>query len=70
MVGHVCDQNPTALDPENEWLEEDPFLLGSGLFSGAMSLVLGKVAPMYLRVMKGMFKRAATYKFHSFQLSI
>ena len=35
----------TALDPENEWLEKDPFLLGSGLFSGAMSLVLGRVAP-------------------------
>ena len=25
----------TSISPENGWLEDDPFLLGPGLFSGA-----------------------------------
>ena len=31
----------TNIAPENGWLEDDPFLLGPGLFSGAKSLVSG-----------------------------
>ena len=33
----------TAKAPENGWLEDDRFLLGFGLFSGAKMLVLGRV---------------------------
>ena len=28
----------TSKAPENEWLEDDPFLLGFGLFSGAFAV--------------------------------
>ena len=37
----------TAFAPENGWLEYDRFLLGPGLFSGAM-LVLGSVTCLCL----------------------
>ena len=33
----------TAKAPENGWLEDDPFLLGLGLFSGAKMLASGRV---------------------------
>ena len=33
----------TNIAPENEWLEDDPFLLVFGLFSGAKMLVSGRV---------------------------
>ena len=33
----------TNIAPENGWLEDDPFLLGPGLFSGAKMLVSGSV---------------------------
>ncbi len=35
----------TNIAPENGWLEYDPFLLGPGLFSGAKTLVSGRVPP-------------------------
>ena len=39
-----CTLPESNISPENRWLEDDPFLLGFGLCSGATSmLVSGRV---------------------------
>ena len=42
MTLTLPETKPASLTPENGWLEYDRFLLGPGLFSGAM-LVSGRV---------------------------
>ena len=43
QIGRKCSSETNIFAPENGWLEYYPFLLGFGLFSGAM-LVSGSVA--------------------------
>ena len=37
----------TNMSPENGWLEDDPFLLRSGLFSGALAVSFRECIPNY-----------------------
>ena len=39
----------TAKAPENGWLEQDRFLLGPGLFSGAFADSFGERVDLFLR---------------------
>ena len=43
----------TAKAPKNGWLEDDPFLLGFGLFSGAMLNFRGLVSKVYFNHLVG-----------------
>ena len=45
----------TAKAPENGWLEDKPFLLGPGLFSGAFAVSFreGTLSPIIMEVENG-----------------